>query len=92
MLYKMRVGAAEKSLGIAVARMSGFPESVLEIAKQRVRSLEAVTSGIGKFRPSTGAPELFTTGQSSPASANNNNNNSNGDAMTVDDSDIEEDF
>ena len=45
MLYALADGPCEQSYGIAVAKMAGFPPSVVDVAKRKVQELESYDVG-----------------------------------------------
>jgi DNA mismatch repair protein MSH2 len=52
-LYTVSDGPCDRSFGINIAKMAGFPESVVEVAKKKVRELEdmaaaAAVDGVGE--------------------------------------------
>ncbi|MFC1511391.1 DNA mismatch repair protein MutS, partial [Candidatus Margulisiibacteriota bacterium] len=49
-LHKVVEGTADKSYGIQVAKLAGFPKAVVERAKQVYEKLEMVESDLGKLR------------------------------------------
>ena len=51
MLYEVRPGASDRSYGIHVAEVVGFPQAVLENAKRKVKEFESASfdaPGVGK--------------------------------------------
>jgi DNA mismatch repair protein MSH2 len=71
LLYNLKQGPSDKSFGIHIAELAGFPPSVIQVAQQKVETLEktaqgkASVSGVGQKRCASLAPLSLKTSSSS---------------------------